>query len=237
MKCQYRLKNGKKCRRVSESLSKLCWQHQSPKYKQRGGNQELSQILEQSSTVVLADGVMYPNNAGSMIRNGAILGMNAIFFAPLDSDRYEEVSVKNPNISVFFRQNQGSLEYTRRFKDDAKYYSMRHDVELIVNYEESVENILIQALNHNYQIFVLEDYLNANIYNTDLSASKVMLIVGNENQGTGKIVKRFYDEGKIKPLYIPSCINKQSINVSYATIIGIYERNRQNRCNAGAPSP
>lgn len=190
------------------------------------------------STIVVGDGISYATNAASIIRNCGILGATEYYFCPLDVERFNIIKSEakaesdEKQILSFGYNDKKIIVYNAAFRKSVKKYSMDFYEKNIIHFQYSIENVIEVAKAKNYTIIMLESFAEADIYKSKniLDKQRVMIIVGNEKMGVGKFVKKLYEDGEIKPLFIPSCIELNSLNVSYAAVIAVYERNKQNPC-------
>jgi len=185
---------------------------------------------KKTKTVVVADGITYPNNAGTIVRNGSILGSDMTVFCKLDKERFDKMPEQSAkSVSEY----EGDIIYNHDFRKNTIRFSMmkKHNEKFNVFFNFEIKDVMDAALENDYKIFMLENYEKADIYNIDMSQDKVMFIVGNEREGVSEIVQKYRKDGKISPVFIPSCLKgASSFNVANAATIAVYERNRQNRC-------
>jgi len=193
---------------------------------------DYSEIFTKNGVIILVDGILYANNAGTLIRNTSLLGAKSLIFSPLDQDRISKIKKKNKGYMLKgFTKFNNNYHYTKTFIKSTERYSSRIYLKTDIHFNLGVKEVLNSAIENDYDILMLEDYVEADIAFTNLKAKKLMFILGNETLGVGKEVKKFYDAGYIKPLYIPSCLKgSTSYNVANAGIIAMYERFRQVGC-------
>nr|QBK89644.1 MAG: rRNA methylase family protein [Pithovirus LCPAC001] len=188
-------------------------------------------VFEKSKVIILGDGIQYPNNAGTLVRHTSLLGVDAIFFSPLDELRLNKIAQKKDYMVKGFVKKNDKWIYSNNFIKSLNRISSGYHQDICIIYNKNIKNIIEQALEHNFEIFMLENYVDADIRKVNLKSNKIMLILGNETLGVGNVVQKYYDDGLINPLFIPSCIRgKSSFNVANAGIIAMYERYRQVGC-------
>lgn len=199
---------------------------------------EVDSIFENDEiqTVVLCDGINYPNNVATIVRNGSILGLTSLFVCPISKQLYlkihkEENKEYSENYLKSFKIQNGNCIYTNKFIKSVSKYSVQHHTCLNIFYNYQPLDIIDKALEKGFDIYMLENNVKGDIINKNFSQKKVMFIVGNERFGVRESIIQLYPDGKISPLFIPSCIDKTSMNVSNAATIAIYERNKQAKCN------
>lgn len=188
---------------------------------------------DKTVTILLADGIAYPINASTIVRNGAILGLNALFFSPINKKIYLDNHTMNPEkyLESFKLQNTDSddteIVYTNKFIKNIKRYSTDHQKCINIVYNISALYLIKKAIDNGFKIFMLENDVDGDIYTKKMDMPKVLLIVGNERFGVSDDIRNMKN---IEPLYIPSCVDNSSMNVANAATIGIYERSRQRNC-------
>lgn len=201
---------------------------------------------DQPSTYVIIDNVNFKANIGGIIRNCCIHGMTHLVLCPPDKkfmdshteyfDSSEEESDKKCRSNDNTREcdNYDTLAcvnnkyiYSNKFLKSAKRVAMRHAkyVKIFPNYD--IIEVIQAGLKNGFEVFMLENKLNKNIYKANLTNKKVMFIVGNEKFGTREEVRDLYTRHVIDGFTIPSCIDQSSLNVMCATVLALYERQKQ----------
>lgn len=189
---------------------------------------------DEHQTVVLGDGLNYPINAATIVRNGAILGLSTLILSPIPKKVYTDTQEKNPEYAETFlspfKIQDGKCIYTNKFIKAVSKYSTQHQTCLNVMFNYEAEPVIDLALKHGFKIMMMENDVKGDIFDKDMTVKKILFVVGNERYGVRESIRKMYPE-KIEPLYIPSCIDRSSMNVSMAATIAIYERTKQSRCN------
>jgi tRNA G18 (ribose-2'-O)-methylase SpoU len=148
------------------------------------------------NTILLCDGIMYTPNAGNIVRNCGLLKTDLIIFC--------------------------NNEYSNTFKKTLLHYSMNNPSKVETLFNLDITSIILSAIFNKYKIIVLETG-GQSIFNTDLSAEKILFIVGNEHNGVSRDVLQCVEKGFAEIVTIPS----GSLNVSFAATLAVYERMRQ----------
>jgi tRNA G18 (ribose-2'-O)-methylase SpoU len=196
---------------------------------------ELNQILKQDivQTIVLGDGINYPTNAATIVRNGSILGLTSIILSSISVDMYNKIKKETPdyadNFLKSFKLQDGKCIYSNKYIKKIIKYSVQHHTCLNMLYNFEPLDVINMCIDNGFTIFMMENDIKGNIHDAKMNQKKVLLIMGNERYGVREEIRRLYPE-KINPLYIPTCIDKSSMNVANAAIIGIYERGKQMKC-------
>ena len=195
---------------------------------------ELNKDINQ--TVLIGNGVAYPNNAATIVRNGAILGLTSLVLAPISKKIFDR-EMKNDKVFAegflkSFKIQKNNCIYTNRFIKGVAKYSVQHQMCLNMFYNFDAVDVIEMGLDAGFKVYMLENDVKGDIYDKDFSNQKVMFVVGNERFGVDDRVRDLYKSKKLEPLYIPACIEKSSMNVANAGTIAIYERNRQKRCES-----
>lgn len=205
----------------------------------KGGNdgyKQLENIMKNNDlqTIVLGDGINYPINAATIVRNGSILGLTTFILAPIPKDVYIETKKENPEYADAFlspfKIQDGNCIYTNKFIKAVEKYSTQHQDCLNLLYNCDPDIVIDLALKNGFTIFMMENDVKGDIFDKDMTHKKILFVVGNERYGVRDSIRQLYPAGKIQPLYIPSCLDRSSMNVAMAATIAIYERAKQARC-------
>ena len=211
-------------------------------------NFDADNLLANNDTIVLADGISYPINGGTIIRQSIILSNACVVFSPIDVDRLNEINkhvntrptkyldktTKEENEydtyqlkSFHLNSITNEIQYTREFRKSTCRLSVNHYNDGTVKFNIDALSLIEKALKMGFTILRLENNTTSKkIYNCDLTKKKIMFIVGNENMGIGKAVLSLKNDNIIDVI-IPTTLEKNSLNVGTAVSIACYERFRQ----------
>jgi TrmH family RNA methyltransferase len=146
---------------------------------------------------LIIDGLQDPGNVGTIIRTAWAAGVDGLLLTPGSADPYQGKVV---------RASQGGVFYQRIFRDLTPELIMER----------------IRAHRTSIQIVAGEPEAVQNVFEINLQSPTIFL-VGNEGNGLQPAWEKFF----LKKVKIPQPGGAESLNVSVATGILIYESIRQ----------